>query len=139
MEGALYGLEFLLRTDQPRVAAMKRFLARPTAAASRALLRALPDVPPFELRKHEVEARLSELEQTNYAPPPLLTGDDLVAAGWTPGPVFKRVLDQVYDAQLEDNITTKQQALELANQLRQSSAAVPARAKGARRGEGDAT
>jgi hypothetical protein len=99
----------------------------------------LPDVPPFELRKHEVEARLSELEQTNYAPPPLLTGDDLVAAGWTPGPVFKRVLDQVYDAQLEDNITTKQQALELANQLRQSSAAVPARAKGARRGEGDAT
>jgi poly(A) polymerase len=60
---------------------------------------------------------LGETEKTDVAPTPLLTGDDLVAAGWNPGPMFKRVLDQVYDAQLENRIATKAKALELAKQL----------------------
>jgi poly(A) polymerase len=58
--------------------------------------------------------RLAELERADYAPTPLITGDDLTAAGLTPGPVFKRVLDAVYDAQLEDAIATKDQALAMA-------------------------
>jgi hypothetical protein len=45
------------------------------------------------------------------APPPLLTGDDLIALGRTPGPDFKRLLDAAYDAQLEGSLTTRQQAL----------------------------
>jgi poly(A) polymerase len=118
LEGTLYGLELLINSNQPGVSAMKRFLARPTAAASRALLNALPDVAPFASRKVELEPRFLELEKSDFAPSPLLTGDILVAEGWTPGPVFKRVLDQVYDAQLEDRITTREQALSLATQLR---------------------
>jgi poly(A) polymerase len=48
----------------------------------------------------------------------LLTGDDLTAAGWTPGPIFKRVLDAVYDAQLEGAIREKNEALQMAVQMR---------------------
>jgi poly(A) polymerase len=50
-------------------------------------------------------------------PPPLLTGDDLIAAGFKPGPAFKGILDAVYDAQLEDRIQTSSEALELARGL----------------------
>ena len=50
----------------------------------------------------------------DVAPQPLITGNDLLAAGLKPGPVFKRVLDAVYDEQLEGRVTTKERALELA-------------------------
>ena len=64
--------------------------------------------------------RLRELKKTEVAPAPLITGDDLTAAGLTPGPVFKRVLDAVYDAQLEGRVTTHEQALALALDLSKS-------------------
>jgi poly(A) polymerase len=115
MEGTLYGLELLLGDHSPTVAALKRFLARPTAPLSRALLAALP----AELagRREDLERRLGELGQTDFAPLPLISGDDLTAAGLTPGPLFKRVLDQVYDAQLEGRVETKQQAMNLGLEL----------------------
>ncbi len=50
-------------------------------------------------------------------PVPLVTGDDLVAAGLAPGPAFKKILDQVLDAQLEGKIGTKAEGLELAQRL----------------------
>jgi poly(A) polymerase len=120
LHGTLQGLELLLGPPMP-VAAMKRYLARPTAAQSRALLKALPDGVADEHRR-STEAQLDALERTCFAPAPLLTGDDLVAAGWTPGPIFKRVLDLVYDAQLEDRISTRQQAIDLASHLRDQGA-----------------
>ena len=115
MEGTMYGLRQLVGVPAPTVAALKRFLQRPTAPLSRALFAALPR----ELAPHRdpLEARLGQLEQTDYAPPPLVTGDDLTAAGLTPGPVFKRVLDSVYDAQLEGRVTTKEQALRMALEI----------------------
>ncbi len=62
---------------------------------------------------------LDELDQHagGITPPQLLTGDDLVAMGMPPGPMFKRVLDAVYDAQLEGRITTPEDAASLARQL----------------------
>jgi poly(A) polymerase len=112
MEETLYGLNFLLTEEKPAVAALKRFLARPTAPLSRKLLAALSVE-----NARELDDRLRALEQTDIAPQPLITGDDLTAAGLAPGPVFKRVLDAVYDAQLEDRIASKDQAMELAMRL----------------------
>jgi poly(A) polymerase len=112
LEGSLYGVEMLLADPSPGVVTIKRFLARPTASLSRMLLLALPLDHAGEL-----EQRLAEVEKTEFAPPPLITGDDLTAAGLQPGPVFKRVLDAIYDAQLDDRITSKEQALTLALQL----------------------
>jgi poly(A) polymerase len=50
-------------------------------------------------------------------PPPLLTGDDLIALGWKQGPRFKTVLDAVRDAQLDGEIHTRPQAIQLAERL----------------------
>jgi poly(A) polymerase len=46
-------------------------------------------------------------------PEPLITGHDLIAAGYNPGPKFKEVLTAVEDAQLEGTISSKEEALEL--------------------------
>jgi len=46
-------------------------------------------------------------------PPRLLTGDDLIQAGYRPGPEFSRMLELIEDAQLESRIQTKSDALEL--------------------------
>lgn len=106
MQGTLEGVRVLLSDRPPQVAALKRFLARPTSGLSRELLGALGH--------HEFEPQLRELEKTEYAPPPLITGDDLTAAGLAPGRVFKKVLNEVYDAQLEGRVTSKEEALALA-------------------------
>ncbi len=47
-------------------------------------------------------------------PPPLVTGDDLRAAGLRPGPAFKHILQAVRDAQLDGEIHTKEEAIALA-------------------------
>jgi poly(A) polymerase len=46
-------------------------------------------------------------------PAPLLTGRDLIAAGYRPSPQFKPMLALAEDAQLEGAITTREQALAL--------------------------
>jgi hypothetical protein len=96
------------------LAQKKRFLARPFSANARALLEAYAPLSGARRdRIEETEREFRHLEVTRFAPPPLLTGDDLTAAGQSPGPVFKRVLDRVYDAQLEGRVTTAEQALEM--------------------------
>lgn len=107
----------LLQEAPPGVAQLKRFLARPTSGDARLLLRALKSEASLRETIEWLEPRFGELEQGDYAPSPLLTGDELVAAGFAPGPVFKRVLDAVYDAQLEGRVETKEQAMDLARQL----------------------
>jgi poly(A) polymerase len=49
----------------------------------------------------------------NLRPAPLLTGRDLIAAGYRPSPQFKPMLALAEDAQLEGTITTPEQALAL--------------------------
>jgi poly(A) polymerase len=46
-------------------------------------------------------------------PPPLLTGADLIAAGYKPSPQFKPMLALAEDAQLEGSATTRDEALAL--------------------------
>ncbi len=45
-------------------------------------------------------------------PEPLLNGEDLIAAGYRPGPEFREMLDRLMDAQLEGVLTDKAGALE---------------------------
>jgi len=121
MGDALAGIAPLLAdAPPPTLAQKKRFLARPSAASSRQLLRALGRIGLFQDRVEALEAEFDELAKSEFAPPPLVTGDDLTAAGLQPGPVFKRVLDAVYDAQLEDRVRTKAEAMELAMKLASS-------------------
>ena len=58
-----------------------------------------------------VQQKLKETPAEDLRPPRLVTGDDLIAAGYRPGPVFKEILNQVEDAQLEGLVQSKQDAL----------------------------
>ena len=46
-------------------------------------------------------------------PAPLITGNDLMAAGYKPGPLFKELLTAVEDAQLDGSISTREEAMGL--------------------------
>lgn len=45
-------------------------------------------------------------------PAPLITGDDLISAGYAPGPRFKQILSAVEDGQLESRLNSKKAAME---------------------------
>lgn len=50
-------------------------------------------------------------------PQPLITGDDLAAHGYEQGPLFKKLLDAVREAQLEGTIQIKEAALDLVRRV----------------------
>lgn len=95
-----------------RVAKLKRFMARPTFLDELELHRVdcrgshgLLDNYDFLLRKRE------EFANEPLIPPPLVTGHDLIALGWKPGPKFKETLDAVQTRQLEGTLTSRAEAL----------------------------
>ncbi|RMH28751.1 MAG: hypothetical protein D6693_03245, partial [Planctomycetota bacterium] len=51
------------------------------------------------------------------APEPILTGDDLIAMGMTPGPALGSALRDLYDRQLAGEIRTPDQARRAARRL----------------------
>jgi len=57
------------------------------------------------------------LRREELDPAPLLTGDDLLAHGLTPGPQFRVLLDRARAAQLDGEIHTKDEALSLVERL----------------------
>ena len=60
------------------------------------------------------QEKMTELTQEVLHPPRLLSGDDLIAMGLSPGPVFKEILRTVEDAQLNNEISTEEDARKLA-------------------------
>jgi poly(A) polymerase len=57
-----------------------------------------------------------KMAQEDVRPKPLLTGRDLIAAGYQPGPQFKEMLQAAEDAQLEGLIATPQEARALVSE-----------------------
>ncbi len=98
-------------------ASLMRFLAKPTSTDTRRLLKIIQADQIDDGRAARIELQLAPLESLDCAPPPLVTGDDLTAAGLSPGPIFKRVLDAVYDAQLESRVNDRSAAMEMAMKL----------------------
>jgi poly(A) polymerase len=90
-------------------------------------------MPRFEehLELHRLDCRASHGDLTSYQftreriasippeairPAPLVSGDDLIAAGYEPGPRFKEILSLVEDAQLEGRLPSKESAMEYVRQ-----------------------
>ena len=65
----------------------------------------------------EMAAEFRRFQELGLRPVPLLSGDDLKSMGFTPGPDFKRILDAVYDAQLEGVLVNSEQAREMGARL----------------------
>ena len=59
-----------------------------------------------------VLGRLAAWTDKDIYPEPLITGDDLIAIGFPPGPVFKEILTIVEDAQLEGRLRNRSEALD---------------------------
>jgi poly(A) polymerase len=93
------------------IADQKRLAARTTFEETLHLVRAIDSDA-----AGAIDRRLAELSghAGGIAPTPLVNGDDLIELGITPGPSFRRILDFVYDAQLEGRISTVEQARQMA-------------------------
>ncbi len=80
----------------------------------------------LELHRLDCESSLRNLTSYNFTreklastppeairPQPLVTGEDLIAAGYAPGPRFKEILSAVEDGQLEGRLQSKESAMDL--------------------------
>ena len=61
----------------------------------------------YEYIQENIEAWKAE----GLAPEPLLRGADLIALGLKPGPLFKQILDGIYDRQLDCEFSCKEDAM----------------------------
>ncbi len=55
--------------------------------------------------------KMAEIPPEGMRPAPLITGEDLIGAGYSPGPAFKEILAAVEDGQLEGRWTSKDAAM----------------------------
>ncbi|MEO8737797.1 MAG: CCA tRNA nucleotidyltransferase [Edaphobacter sp.] len=97
---------------QMRQSTLKRFLRLPQFDEHLALHRldctsCHGDLTLYNFAKQQYETAPAE----DIQPKLLITGRDLIAAGYRPGPQFKAILEAAEDAQLEGLATTPEQAL----------------------------
>ncbi len=96
------------------VAARKRLAAREAFRIARGVFASREPAAAATIQRD-----VSDLAATpsGLAPDPLISGEDLISLGLSPGPAFRRILDAVYDAQLEDRIADREAAMELVRRL----------------------
>lgn len=112
-------VEYLVRNHlrhidapQMRASTLKRFLREDGIDELLELARLDVLAGSGDLRTYEFcRARREELAGEHQNAAPLLTGRDLIALGMAPGPQFGAILEAAFDAQLEGEITTREQAL----------------------------
>jgi len=108
----------LVVTPQIGVARLKRFLAAAHGHGALELLVRVGMPDAFADHRNQLVQTLSDLKkQDDFNPDPLITGADLIAMGFTPGPAFKRALDDTYDRQLEGRLGAKADAIQHARTL----------------------
>jgi len=101
-----------------RESKLKRFLRMPDFDEHLALHRLDCLSSHRNLDNYEfVKRKLAELPPAQLKPARLVTGRDLIEAGYRPGPLFKAVLDEIEDAQLEGRIATREEGLALAREI----------------------
>ncbi|MBM3971087.1 MAG: CCA tRNA nucleotidyltransferase, partial [Planctomycetes bacterium] len=102
----------LREPDKLRLAQLKRLLAHPFRDDLLSLMRATlfserADLHPVLFCEQFLEATPPDV----LNPPPLVTGNDLIAVGLKPGPRFKQLLDEACDAQLNGELISHEAAM----------------------------
>ena len=100
-----------------RESTLKRFLRQPKFEEHLEMhrldcLSSHRDLTLYEFAKEKLESTPPE----QIRPEPLVTGHDLIAAGYPAGPRFKNILSEVEDAQLEGAVKSKEEAMEFVRQ-----------------------
>jgi poly(A) polymerase len=101
-----------------RESTLKRFLRMPDFLEHLELHRLDVMASNKRLESYELARRkLDEFPQEHLKPAPLVTGADLIAAGYRPGPIFSTILTAMEDAQLEGRIHTAGEGLALVREM----------------------
>ncbi|MBI3994518.1 MAG: CCA tRNA nucleotidyltransferase, partial [Nitrospirae bacterium] len=99
--------------QQMRESTLKRFLRRPGFSEHLELHRLDCLASHGDLTLWEFcGKKLAEIGPEEMRPARLLTGDDLIRMGYSPGPLFSKILLQLEDAQLEGRIKSREEAVE---------------------------
>ena len=92
---------------------LKKFFRLPGFDQHLALHRADSLASHGNLNTYElIRTKLAEIPPEKIRPAALVTGDDLIAAGYAPGPRFREILEAVEDAQLDGRLLSRDMALE---------------------------
>lgn len=111
-QGALDDAGGLRLADLKRVMAHRFFPRLQDFVEARFAL--LPD---GRERRAALVRRIEAIDPAQIAPSPWVTGDDLIARGLTPGPIFREILDEAYTRQLDELIGSREEAMQLVDDL----------------------
>jgi len=101
-----------MHAPKMREAKLKRLLRRETFDDELAVHRADCVASHGDMTVYDfLVMKQAELPPEQIRPTPLITGHDLIAAGYEPGPLFGEILDAVEDLQLEGTLATRDDAL----------------------------
>ncbi|MGV6815404.1 MAG: hypothetical protein ACWA5W_10425, partial [Phycisphaerales bacterium] len=105
---------FIRCWDRMSEAQQKRLASGPMTAQALQVLRAM-DHARAESIVDDIEALSGRFG--GLCPKPFISGADLIKLGLEPGPLFKRVLDAVYDQQLEGCVQSQPDAIEFVKNM----------------------
>lgn len=101
-----------MHVTKMRLSTLKKFLARPTILDELELHRADCLASHGNIDNYTfLKTKLLEMAKETVKPEPLVKGRDLIALGFSPGPLFGSILGRVYDLQLEEKFQTREDAL----------------------------
>ena len=101
-----------MEVPRMRESTLKRFMRQPHFEEHMALHRLDCLSSHGGLDNYEfVRRKQQEVAPEQLKPPPLVTGKDLIAEGYRPGPMFGIVLSEIEDAQLEGRISRREEAI----------------------------
>lgn len=111
----------LERADQLPLHRLKQLLVHPCRRDLLELTRTRQFVEHGSSEGYEFcERYLRETPPGRIDPEPLLTGGDLIHLGLKPGREFKQLLEQVRNAQLDEQVSSRDEALDFVARLRQN-------------------
>jgi poly(A) polymerase len=102
-----------LHVKEMRESTLRRFLSKPNFHDHLELHRV--DCLSSHRKLESYHFCLQKLEQWSHEPAPvapLIGGRDLIELGYPPGPLFSQILESVEDLQLENELHTREEALE---------------------------
>ena len=97
--------------DTMRESDLRRLLTRPNIADHLELLRVSCLSGKRNLKTYEFGLQKVQQYNREAAITPLINGEDLIAMGYSPGPVFKKILRSVEDLQFEGVLRTREEAV----------------------------
>lgn len=101
-----------LSAAEMRKSTLVRLLRKPDIDEHLELLRVNCLSAAHSLEAYRYCKRKLEEYHDEVIAPALINGEDLIAMGYSPGPIFKRILGEVEDLQIEGRLKTREEALD---------------------------